>query len=172
MQADRYDPTGGKNLQREYCCQASARSANCAWQRGERIRPSDALVSTPPRAFIIRIGAAKQTTHLERARNKKIRAARFWARNPCQVFAATRANFSRRPTTETYKILIKNGTDFGARIQHPSIKKFAPFLVPDSGHENLPRFWNGICLNILRGHFCNCLRNDFGTVPTFHDAGC
>ena len=163
MQADRYDPTGGKNLQREYCCQASARSAHCAWQRGKRIRPFDALVSTPPRAFIIRTGAAKQTTHLERARNEKIRAARFWARNPCQVFAATRANFSRRPATETYKILFKNGTDFGARIQHPYNQKMAPFLVPESGHENLARFWNCICLNILRGNFSECLRRDFGT---------
>ena len=156
MQADRYDPTGGKNLQREYFCQASARSANCAWQRGKRIRPFDALVSTPPRAFIIRIGAAKQTTHLERARNKTIRAARFWARNPCQVFAATRANFSRRPATETYKILIKNGTDFGARIQHPSIKKMGRISVPESSTHTIKSWHSFWCQNLFANIRPNC----------------
>ena len=61
------------------------------------------------------------------------------------------------------KSLTKNGTDFGARIQHPDNQKMAPFLVPESGHENLARFWNCICLNILRGNFSECLRRDFGT---------
>ena len=55
------------------------------------------------------------------------------------------------------------GRIFGARIQHPSIKKLAPFLVPESGHENLARFWDCICFNILRGNLGECLRKDFGT---------
>ena len=163
MQADRYDPTGGKNLQREYCCQASARSAHCAWQRGKRIRPFDALVSTPPRAFIIRTGAAKQTTHLERARNEKIRAARFWARNPCQVFAATRANFLQRPATETDKILSKNGTDFGAKIQHPYNKKLAQFLVPKSFRKHSPKLPRNILKHIQFQNLARFSCPDSGT---------
>ena len=40
-------------------------------------------------------------------------------------FAVIRAKFSRRGATEIFKILNKNGTDFGARIQHPYNKKLA-----------------------------------------------
>ena len=73
-----------------------------------------------PRHEVLR--SRSELGHLNRSKMlnppaiKKLGVVGSWAENPCQFFAATRANFSRRPATEIYKSLLKNGTDFGARI--------------------------------------------------------
>ena len=62
-----------------------------------------------------------------------------------------------------YQILIKNGTDFGARIQHPYNKKLAQFLVPKSFRKHSPKLPRNILKHIQSQNLARFSCPDSGT---------